>query len=68
MNTTVLLQGGVLESQQIMIVIEDDIIVEDNETFSLSFTIDMDSGNIETYDPSLATITILDFDGRGIPT
>ena len=67
-NTTVILQGGGMESQQIMVMILNDFVVEDNETLSLMFTVDNDSGNIGSYDPAVATITILDFDGRGIPT
>lgn len=63
----VMLQGEVMESQQIMVLIEDDFLVEDNETLSLVSTVMSDSGNIGTYDPTMATITILDFDGRGIP-
>ena len=57
-----------MESQQIMVMILDDFVVEENETLSLMFTVDNDSGNIASYDPAVATITILDFDGRGIPT
>ena len=64
-SSTIMLQGGGAESMPIMVPIINDILVEDNETLTLVFTVLSDSGNIATYSPSMATITILDIDGRG---
>ena len=65
---TVTLRGGGEESLEIMIPILDDFIVEENETLTITFVVVRDSGNINIYSPDLATITIIDNDGRVSPT
>ena len=65
---TVTLRGGGEESLEIMIPILDDFIVEENETLTITFVVVSDSGNIDIYSPDLATITIVDNDGRVSPT
>ena len=64
-DTTAMLQGTTMQMMNIMVPIIDDNIVEDTETLTVVFTVMDDSGNIEVFEPSTATITILDIDGRG---
>ena len=66
-DMNIMLVGGdtATEIMQIMVPILDDIIIEDTEDLTLVFSVNSDSGNINTYSPTTATITILDIDGRG---
>ena len=61
---TVTLSGGGSESMDISITIQDDSVVEPDETFDLLFTVQSDSGNIPFFEPLRATITVIDNDGR----
>ena len=62
---TITLRGDGEESLEIMIPITNDFIVEQDETFTISFNPVSDSGNIPFYMPTTATILIIDDDGRG---
>ena len=64
-DTMAMLQGTTMQMLNIMVPITDDNIVEDTETLTVVFTVMGDSGNIDVFEPSTATITILDIDGRG---
>ena len=61
---TFMLRGDDQEFFEIMIPIINDFSIEGTETFTVSFTVVSDSGDIELYEPSMVTITILDDDGR----
>ena len=61
---TITLRGGGAEFQDIMIPITNDNIVEPTENFLLQFIVVSDSGNIPNYEPSMATIQIIDDDSK----
>ena len=61
---TITLRGGGEEVLEIMIPIIDDNIVEQTESFTLQFIVNGDSGNIQLYQPSMATIQVIDDDSK----